>query len=83
MWEPRRLTTIYASKACYRDSFIFYIYIYESEVWIYYVNLNYLKLEFVVWVFLKINVSERNGINYFLKEYCLSGCEGVLELSEQ
>jgi hypothetical protein len=23
MWEPRRLTTIWASKACYRDSFTF------------------------------------------------------------
>jgi hypothetical protein len=24
MWEPRRLTTLWASTACYRDSFIFY-----------------------------------------------------------
>jgi hypothetical protein len=23
MWEPRRLTTLWASEACYRDSFIF------------------------------------------------------------
>jgi hypothetical protein len=24
MWEPRRLTTLWASAACYRDSFTFY-----------------------------------------------------------
>jgi hypothetical protein len=24
MWEPRRLTTLWASTACYKDSFIFY-----------------------------------------------------------
>jgi hypothetical protein len=24
MWEPRRLTTLWASTACYRDSFTFY-----------------------------------------------------------
>jgi hypothetical protein len=24
MWEPRRLTTLWAFKACYRDSFTFY-----------------------------------------------------------
>jgi hypothetical protein len=24
MWEPRRLTTIWASTACYRDSFTFF-----------------------------------------------------------
>jgi hypothetical protein len=24
MWEPRRLTTLWASKACYRDSFTFF-----------------------------------------------------------
>jgi hypothetical protein len=28
MWEPRRLTTLWASTACYRDSFTFYIYVY-------------------------------------------------------
>jgi hypothetical protein len=27
MWEPRRLTTLWASKACYRNSFIFYLII--------------------------------------------------------
>jgi hypothetical protein len=26
MWEPRRLTTLWASTACYRDSFIFTAY---------------------------------------------------------
>jgi hypothetical protein len=26
MWEPRRLTTLWASMACYRDSFAFYLY---------------------------------------------------------
>jgi hypothetical protein len=25
MWEPRRLATLWASTACYRDSFTFYI----------------------------------------------------------
>jgi hypothetical protein len=25
MWEPRRLTTLWASTACYRDSFTFYL----------------------------------------------------------
>jgi hypothetical protein len=25
MWEPRRLTILWASTACYRDSFIFFI----------------------------------------------------------
>jgi hypothetical protein len=25
MWEPRRLTTVWASTACYRDSFYFHI----------------------------------------------------------
>jgi hypothetical protein len=24
MWEPRRLTTLWASAACYRDRFTFY-----------------------------------------------------------
>jgi hypothetical protein len=27
MWEPRRLTTVWASMACYRDSFTFYLYL--------------------------------------------------------
>jgi hypothetical protein len=26
MWEPRRLTTLWASTACYRDSFPFYFF---------------------------------------------------------
>jgi hypothetical protein len=26
MWEPRRLTTLWASTACYRHSFTFYLY---------------------------------------------------------
>jgi hypothetical protein len=25
MWEPRRLTTLWASTACYRDRFIFFV----------------------------------------------------------
>jgi hypothetical protein len=25
MWEPRRLTTLWAPTACYRNSFLFYI----------------------------------------------------------
>jgi hypothetical protein len=25
MWEPRRLTTLWASTACYRDNFTFYL----------------------------------------------------------
>jgi hypothetical protein len=27
MWEPRRLTTLWASTACYRDSFTFFTYV--------------------------------------------------------
>jgi hypothetical protein len=27
MWEPRRLTTLWASTACYRDNFTFYCFI--------------------------------------------------------
>jgi hypothetical protein len=26
MWEPRRLTTLWAFKACYRDSFTFFTF---------------------------------------------------------
>jgi hypothetical protein len=26
MWEPRRLTTLWASMACYRDSFTFFMH---------------------------------------------------------
>jgi hypothetical protein len=29
MWEPRRLTTLWASTACYKDSFTFIVY----ELW--------------------------------------------------
>jgi hypothetical protein len=28
MWEPRSLTSVWASKACYRDNFTFYLYTY-------------------------------------------------------
>jgi hypothetical protein len=28
MWEPRRVTTLWAPTTCYRDSFTFYIIIY-------------------------------------------------------
>jgi hypothetical protein len=27
MWEPRHLTTLWASTACYTDNFIFYLFI--------------------------------------------------------
>jgi hypothetical protein len=27
IWVPRRLTTLWAFKACYRDSFTFYLYL--------------------------------------------------------
>jgi hypothetical protein len=30
MWEPRHLTTLWATSACYRDSFIFSPYFWES-----------------------------------------------------
>jgi hypothetical protein len=30
MWEPRRLTTLYASTACYRDIFTFIIIIWNN-----------------------------------------------------
>jgi hypothetical protein len=37
MWEPRRLTTLWASMACYRDSFTFlYIYM-DSSLHMWYV----------------------------------------------
>jgi hypothetical protein len=26
MWEPQRLTTLWAFRACYRESFTFYLY---------------------------------------------------------
>jgi hypothetical protein len=29
MWEPRRLTTLYASTTCYGDSFTFFYYVDE------------------------------------------------------
>jgi hypothetical protein len=32
MFEPQRLTTLWASIACYRDNFTFFIYIMSSEV---------------------------------------------------
>jgi hypothetical protein len=31
MWEPRRLTTLWAFAGCYRDSFTFLMYIANSE----------------------------------------------------
>jgi hypothetical protein len=33
MWEPRRLTTLLASTACYRDSFTFAFYILILKCW--------------------------------------------------
>jgi hypothetical protein len=32
MWEPRCLTTLYASTACYRDSFIFFTLLLSNEI---------------------------------------------------
>jgi hypothetical protein len=32
IWEPRRLTTLWAFMACYRDSFTFYITLYNGSV---------------------------------------------------
>jgi hypothetical protein len=29
IWEPRRLTTVWAFMACYRDSFSFYLYLHS------------------------------------------------------
>jgi hypothetical protein len=34
MWEPRRLATLWASTACYRDSFTFYLYLLISVPWV-------------------------------------------------
>jgi hypothetical protein len=34
MWDPWRLTTLLASTACYRGSFIFYLYQNHMEFWI-------------------------------------------------
>jgi hypothetical protein len=31
MWEPRRLTTLRPSTACYRDSFTFYILAFDAR----------------------------------------------------
>jgi hypothetical protein len=31
MWEPRRLTTLWASTACYRDSFTFFSPLFAPE----------------------------------------------------
>jgi hypothetical protein len=31
MWEPQRLTTLWASTACYRDSF--YLFTFTIEMW--------------------------------------------------
>jgi hypothetical protein len=33
MWEPRRLTTVWASTACHRDSFTFVFYRTHSNLW--------------------------------------------------
>jgi hypothetical protein len=32
MWEPRRLTTLWASMACYRDSFTFFFFTFFRNV---------------------------------------------------
>jgi hypothetical protein len=32
MWEPRRLTTVWASTACYRDSFTFLLPFYLDSM---------------------------------------------------
>jgi hypothetical protein len=31
MWKPQHLTTLWASTACYRDTFTFYVYKLERE----------------------------------------------------
>jgi hypothetical protein len=31
MWEPRRLTTVWASTACYRDSFTFFFTVHNYK----------------------------------------------------
>jgi hypothetical protein len=31
MWEPRRLTTLWAFTVCYRDSFTFFFYLYAAN----------------------------------------------------
>jgi hypothetical protein len=33
MWEPRRLTTLLASMACYRDSFTFPFFTKSEGIW--------------------------------------------------
>jgi hypothetical protein len=32
MWEPRRLTTLWAFMVCYRDSFTFFFYLYVYDL---------------------------------------------------
>jgi hypothetical protein len=34
MWEPRRLTILWASTACYRDSFTFYVYCFHQRCYV-------------------------------------------------
>jgi hypothetical protein len=34
MWEPRRLTTLRGSTACYRDSFTFSFYLVRKVIWV-------------------------------------------------
>jgi hypothetical protein len=34
MWEPRRLTALWAFTACYRDSFTFAFLLYHEDIWV-------------------------------------------------
>jgi hypothetical protein len=34
MWEPRRLTTLWASTACYRNSFPFFLWNLSTLLWL-------------------------------------------------
>jgi hypothetical protein len=60
MWEPRRLTTLRASTASYRDSFIFFLYFYNlhSRTGIVFAFLKmsprFLSIFHVVWEFIVI-----------------------------
>jgi hypothetical protein len=61
MWEPRRLTTLWASTACYRDSFTFYLHIFYFYNIIIVENYKYFLI-MVLWVLAQcsfVGVSEK------------------------
>jgi hypothetical protein len=72
MWEPRRLTTLRACTACYRDSFtfllvyMFVIYFLFTQEFIY--SLIFIFIYFYTNVFLSLSVSL---LFYFLLILCL------------